>query len=191
MRKYPLSVAAMTLTATLLSCLSFSILASPVAEPVKLEKLTSDVTIGFSPGGTAQSTILDVINQAQHNILIAAYSFTSRDIATALLQAHRRGVDIAVVADRKANSNEYTAVTYLANNNIPVRLNSRYDIMHNKFIVTDGHTVETGSFNFSAAAAKKNAENIIVLWNAPDAARTYQAEFMRLWSEASPLPERY
>lgn len=181
----------MTLTATLLSCLSFSILASPVAEPVKLEKLTSDVTIGFSPGGTAQSTILDVINQAQHNILIAAYSFTSRDIATALLQAHRRGVDIAVVADRKANSNEYTAVTYLANNNIPVRLNSRYDIMHNKFIVTDGRTIETGSFNFSAAAAKKNAENIIVLWNAPGAARAYQAEFMRLWSEASPLPERY
>jgi phosphatidylserine/phosphatidylglycerophosphate/cardiolipin synthase-like enzyme len=35
--------------------------------------------------------------------------------------------------------------------------------MHDKFIVIDGETVELGSFNYTAAAEKRNAENVLVL----------------------------
>jgi phosphatidylserine/phosphatidylglycerophosphate/cardiolipin synthase-like enzyme len=34
--------------------------------------------------------------------------------------------------------------------------------MHDKFIVVDGETVEEGSFNDTAAAENKNAENVLV-----------------------------
>lgn len=39
----------------------------------------------------------------------------------------------------------------------------RYSIMHDTFAVIDGETLETGSFNFTSAAERKNAENVIVL----------------------------
>jgi phosphatidylserine/phosphatidylglycerophosphate/cardiolipin synthase-like enzyme len=57
--------------------------------------------------------------------------------------------------------------------------------MHNKFMVIDGVTVETGSFNYTSAAVKSIAENAIVIRNAPDIAKIYAAEWTRLWDEAS------
>ncbi|EGY29577.1 hypothetical protein Rin_00004470 [Candidatus Regiella insecticola 5.15] len=54
-----------------------------------------------------------------------------------------------VVANKKSNGGKYTAATYLANHRVPVRLNDKYAIMHNKFMVVDSHSVETGSFNYT------------------------------------------
>ena len=42
------------------------------------------VVVGFSPEGSAQKAILDLINSAQQEIRMAAYSFTSPVIAKAL-----------------------------------------------------------------------------------------------------------
>ncbi len=52
----------------------------------------------------------------------------------------------------------------------------------------DGVTVETGSFNFTAAAEHANAENVIVLRKYPQVAATYDPEFQRLWAESEPYP---
>ncbi len=68
-----------------------------------------------------------------------------------------------------------------------VRLNGIYSIMHNKFIVADGSAVETGSFNYTSSAEKRNAENALVIKNEPSIARRYQAEFNRLWNESEPV----
>jgi phosphatidylserine/phosphatidylglycerophosphate/cardiolipin synthase-like enzyme len=144
--------------------------------------------IGFSPGGTSLNVVLQGINSAKTDILVAAYGFSSKPIAQALLAASRRGVHVAVVADQKANSRGYSAVTFLANQGVPVRLNGRYAIHHHKFMVIDGRHLETGSFNFTQAAVKSNAENVILLWNVPNAAATYAREWRRLWDEATPLP---
>ena len=55
----------------------------------------------------------------------------------------------------------------------------------------DGVNVETGSFNYSAAAADKNAENVLVLRGVPEIASTYSTEWQRLWDEAEPLASKY
>ncbi|WP_337052049.1 phospholipase D-like domain-containing protein [Serratia fonticola] len=102
-----------------------------------------------------------------------------------------RGVAVRVVADEKANNDRYTAVTFLANQDVPVRLDSRYAIMHNKFMVIDGSTVETGSFNFTASAVKRNAENALLIENAPELAAAYQGEFNRLWNESTAVQHHY
>lgn len=151
----------------------------------------SSVEVGFSPSGTSLPLVLKVINQARSSLCVAAYSFTSRPIAQAISEAHRRGVKIQIVADEKSNSGKYTATTYLANQGINVRLNNNYAIMHNKFMVIDKQTVQTGSFNYSQAAVKKNAENVIVIWNNKDVALTYQNECNRLFNEAAPLAKKY
>lgn len=148
------------------------------------------VQVGFSPGNTAQQTVIGAIRSARQEILVAAFNFTSKPVAGALVEARERGVTVKIVADAKAND-RYTAITYLANKGIPVAVNSRYSYMHNKFMVIDGDAVETGSFNYSAGAAKRNAENVIWLSGVPDVAAQYRQEFSRLWQESEPLPPRY
>ena len=147
--------------------------------------------LGFSPKGGAEAIILEAIGKAEKSIKVAAYSFTSKTIATALLAAHKRGVVVQVVADAKSNSGKYTAITFLANQGVPVRINSNYAIFHHKFIVFDGRNVQTGSFNFSAAAATKNAENVLLLWNVPELAAQYEREWQRLWDESTEVKPRY
>jgi len=150
-----------------------------------------DVEVGFSPGRTANKIVLTAIEEAKISIDIAAYAFTSKPIALALVDAKNRGVNVRVVADKKSNGKKYTAMTYLANHRVPVRLNGNYLIMHNKFIIVDGHSVETGSFNYTKRAAFRNAENVIYLRNRPDIAEKYTREFNRLWSEAMDTKPTY
>lgn len=168
------------------ACLSLSVLSAASASPV--------IEAGFSPSTGQQSALALVvsgINGAQRQVLVAAYSFTSKPIATALINAKLRGVDVRVVADMKSNSAHYSAVTFLANKGVPVRLNGRYAIMHNKFMVIDSQDVQTGSFNYTQAAAQKNAENVLVLREVPDLAATYTQNFERLWDEGEVLSPGY
>jgi phosphatidylserine/phosphatidylglycerophosphate/cardiolipin synthase-like enzyme len=150
-----------------------------------------DYQIGFSPDQGALDLVLQSIRQARVSLEVAAYSFTSKPVAAALLDAWRRGVKVALVADQKANSRGYSAVHYLADAGVPVRLDDHYAIMHDKFMVIDGVTLETGSFNYTAAAAKANAENVLVLHNVRPLATRYAQEWQRLWQESTPLPKAY
>jgi phosphatidylserine/phosphatidylglycerophosphate/cardiolipin synthase-like enzyme len=152
---------------------------------------TSDIEVAFSPEHTSLPLVLKTINSAKSSICAAAYSFTSKPISEALYNAAKRGVNVQIVADAKSNKGRYTATTFLANHGIDVRLNSSYAIMHNKFIVVDDKTVETGSFNYSSAAVKSNAENVIVIWNNPQVANRYKAECNRLLNEATKLSKSY
>ncbi len=143
--------------------------------------------IGFSPDGDALSVVLGGIQSAQYSIEVAAYSFTSKPIATALINAVKRNVKIRVVADEKASLNRYTAVTFLANQGVSVRLTKRYAIMHNKYMIIDSRHVQTGSFNYTSSAATKNAENVILLRNVPDVAEIYLNDFEKLYAQGVEL----
>ncbi len=143
----------------------------------------ADVTVAFSPGDAEQSVIA-AIGSARHSVHLAAYSFTSRPVARALVDAKARGVEIEAVLDRSNATARYSGATLLARAGIPVRIDARYAIMHDKFLVIDGATVETGSFNYTKAAAEKNAENVVVLRDMPDVAARYEAEWQHLWAES-------
>jgi phosphatidylserine/phosphatidylglycerophosphate/cardiolipin synthase-like enzyme len=58
------------------------------------------------------------------------------------------------------------------------------DKLHHKFGIVDGHTVITGSQNWSAAANHSNDENLLVIQNVTVAAH-FQREFDRLYSTAA------
>ena len=58
-------------------------------------------------------------------------------------------------------------------------------------MVIDGVNVETGSFNYTTAAEKKNAENVLVLRSDPTVAKQYLTEWERLWSESEEFSPRY
>ncbi|MFT4171810.1 MAG: phospholipase D family protein [Rhodocyclaceae bacterium] len=152
---------------------------------------TARAEVAFSPDGQALDSVLKEIGAAQRSIRVAAYLFTSKPVATALTHAAARGVDVRVVADAQEGRKRFTAVNYLANAGVPVRLNGRYGVHHHKFMVIDGRDVQTGSFNYTAAAATRNAENILIVRGAPALAKAYSEEWQRLWDEATPLAPAY
>ena len=146
--------------------------------------------VAFSPG-QALPLVLDTIRAARSTVFVAAYSFTSRPVATALRDAMRRGIKVYVVVDAGEAAKGYSAARFLANERVPVRTNARYALQHNKFIVVDGTTVQTGSFNYTASAAERNAENVLVVRNAPALAAQYASEWRRLWDEGAELGPAY
>lgn len=129
----------------------------------------------FSPEAGSERLVIKVINSSERSIRLAAYSFTSPIVVQALLNAKKRGVDIRVVVDDKGNRSKASiaALNLLVNAGIPTRTISAYAIHHDKFIVSDDRHVQTGSFNYSKAAAKSNSENVLVIWNNREIAASY------------------
>ena len=147
----------------------------------------------FSPKGGGTELVVKTIESAQKQIRLAAYSFTEPAIGKALFDAHKRGVDVAVVLDTEHNGRKSTAsvADYLASNGVPVRVTRAFKIMHNKFVVVDGVTVETGSFNFSRAAETSNAENVLVISQCPSLASSYLPVWGRIWDTGVALKGGY
>lgn len=150
-------------------------LAAFSALPVFADQITS---VCFTPGEDCRSLIVDTINSAKSSIRMHAYSFTSTPIAKALHDAHRRGVAVEAVLDKGQRTAKYSGATYLHNAGIPVHIDSRHAIQHNKVLVIDAQTVVTGSYNFTKAAQERNAENVVVI-NDPDIAAKYLANWQK------------
>jgi phosphatidylserine/phosphatidylglycerophosphate/cardiolipin synthase-like enzyme len=170
---------------------TFSLLSSCISQGDNSLSTETKFEVGFSPDGTSLDIILKGIQQAKKSILVAAYSFTSKPISTALLEAHKRGVRVQVIADKGSNTRKYSAVTFLANQGVPVRVNENYQIFHHKFMVFDDLHVETGSFNYSAAAVNRNAENVLMIWNNKSIADTYTKQWDLLWDESMDVKSNY
>ncbi|WP_015062520.1 MULTISPECIES: phospholipase D family protein [Pseudomonas syringae group] len=149
--------------------------------------------VGFSPEGSAQTLVLDVIQTAKHDIRMMAYSFTAPDITKALIAAKNRGVDVRVVVDEKGNTGRSSraAMNLLVNAGIPLRTNDHYKIQHDKVVVIDANTVQTGSFNYTASAERSNSENVVVLWNVPDVAKAYLSHWQSRWDQGKPYASSY
>ncbi|WP_235426053.1 phospholipase D-like domain-containing protein, partial [Xanthomonas euvesicatoria] len=83
-----------------------------------------------------------MIKTARSELRVMAYSFTAPDIAQALIAAKKRGVDVRVVvdADQSRQRSQIAALNTLALAGVSVRLNGRYQIMHDKVIVADRRT---------------------------------------------------
>lgn len=160
------------------------------------------IEVAFSPNQGGEALVIKSIQSATKSVRLAAYSFTSKPITQALIAAKKRGVDVKMVVDYKNNfdgcGNGSTkrcsgaaAVSAAVNAGIDARVVSKYAIFHHKFIVIDGKHLETGSFNFSAAAEKSNAENVLVMWNNPQLAETFTAQWNKHWSEGEKVPMAY
>jgi phosphatidylserine/phosphatidylglycerophosphate/cardiolipin synthase-like enzyme len=144
----------------------------------------SSYEVGFSPSGTAGDLVVKAIQSAKKTIHVAAYGMTSKEVADALIAAAKRGVKVQVMADSGAAKSQYSMVKSLQAAGIAVRMDKKYAIMHNKFMVIDGLSVQTGSYNYTKNADKSNAENVLVVWNAKSIAEVYLKEWNRLWDEA-------
>ena len=179
--------------------------ASPAAEPPQggggplggqraQASVGAHISSAFSPSGGALALVLQAIDQAHSSIQMAAYLFTSSDVARALGSLVERAWarDVQVLVDWKSNFDEDAryarhALGILRNAGIAVRSVDVYPIFHDKYMVIDRRTVQTGSFNYTYSAAHRNAENVLVVWNAPELAAQYLADWQRNWALSQPV----
>jgi phosphatidylserine/phosphatidylglycerophosphate/cardiolipin synthase-like enzyme len=110
------------------------------------------VTACFTPGENCTDTIVQALGGAKHTVLAQASSFTSAPIAKALLDAHKRGVQVQVILDKSQRSDKYSSADFLANQGVPVLIDANHAIAHNKIIVVDGEVVITGSFKCATSS---------------------------------------
>lgn len=146
----------------------------------------STIEVGFSPEGSAQRLVLKAIRSAKYEIRILCYSFTSRPIIDALIEARLVGVDIKIVVDAHADDLNLTrhALQRVRQFGIRVRYNNKYKILHDKVMIIDQNTVETGSYNFTKAAARENSENVIVVWKNVNIASRYLDHWRIRWNQS-------
>ena len=161
---------------------------------------TGSIEVAFSPDEGGEQLIVKVIDSAQTEIRLLAYSFTSAPVVEALIKAKKRGVDVALVVDYKANAGggeeggkgkSRAALSALVNAGCDVRTISIYAIHHDKVIIVDHKTVELGSFNFSASAAHKNSENVLVDCGNQKLADVYLQHFVRNQKQAEQFKMQY
>jgi phosphatidylserine/phosphatidylglycerophosphate/cardiolipin synthase-like enzyme len=60
----------------------------------------AQVAVYFSPHGGATEGVVQELAAAKPQVLAQAYAFTSAPIAQALVDAHKRGVEVLVVLDK-------------------------------------------------------------------------------------------
>ena len=153
-------------------------------------KRLSEITVFFSPNGGCTEAIVSEIEKARSEILVQAYSFTSEPIADALQGATIRQVAVTILVDKSGNApdNKFSMAGRMALV-AEVLVDGAHAIAHNKIMVIDSKTVITGSFNFSASAEHKNAENLLVIKD-KDVAAIYKRNFEQHKAHSKPWGEK-
>lgn len=130
----------------------------------------------FTPGQACLPIIIEEIDKATTSIHMQAYSFTSKPIADALIRAHKRGATVVVIADKSQRKEKHTQINNVKRAGISVYIDTKPAISHNKLILIDNTTVIGGSYNYSMAAEKRNAENVTVT-QSQEIAKLYEDNF--------------
>lgn len=152
-------------------------------EPLQLN-LEGSVQVAFTPGDDAAGMVIEALRKARRQVLVQAYSLTHKGIAQALVDAHRRGIDVRIIADPVQHERGATSlVGWLGEQGMPLWLDAEHAAAHNKVMIIDTGTADaiviTGSFNFTQAAQYRNAENLLLLRGNPALAEAYAANWRR------------
>lgn len=139
----------------------------------------------FSPDDGAADRIEALIGQAEESVFFLAYSFTSDELASALQERIRAGVQVSGVMEAsQVASNVGGEYSRLLEAGADVRLDGNSANMHHKVMIIDEQIVITGSYNFSANAEDRNDENVLIFHD-PQIAGQFLAEFQRVYNTAS------
>jgi phosphatidylserine/phosphatidylglycerophosphate/cardiolipin synthase-like enzyme len=145
----------------------------------------AQIEVCFSPplpGGCDPIRAIETaIGSARKSVLVQAYEITPGPLVTALVAAHRRGVDVRAIVDYRQltdrrNHDDAFAVEHLGAVGIPVLVDKPPGLMHDKVMIIDGEVVVTGSFNYTYSAEHRNVENLLVIRDS-----TLAAQYVQHW----------
>jgi len=135
------------------------------------------VAVFFSPKGGCTEAVVAEIKRARREILVLAYSFTSRPIAEALVEAKKRGVHVDIILDRSQEKEAYSELPVIEQHGLFPHIDAHHAIAHNKVMIIDKRTLITGSFNFTHQAEVENGENLLVIKGHGELLTQYRQNF--------------
>lgn len=132
----------------------------------------------------ARERILDVIEGAQHTLLVESMQFADTGVREAVKQRIAAGVEVrALLADAAWIDANAAAATYLENLGVTVKYIPH---LHTKVLVADGKVAYVGSENFSYTSLEKNREVGVVMVEASSIAPLL-ATFETDWTAGTPF----
>ena len=137
----------------------------------------------FSPEDEVAARIIAEIKEAQSRIRFMAFTFTSDEIADAMLERAQAGVVVQGVMEKRNAGREYSEYERLQAAVYDVLPDGNPYIMHHKVIIIDDTTVILGSYNFTANAENSNDENLLIIHD-PKVAALFVEEFGRVYEQA-------
>lgn len=143
------------------------------------------IRVYFTPGDSAETAIVDQLLAARDSVLVQAYSFTNPAIASALTGARERGVKVVMLLDKSHRTQKYSAADFTTHGGVETLIDDRHAIAHNKIMIIDGQIVITGSYNFTKAAEKSNAENLVII-ESPEVAGKYLQNWQKHHRHSQP-----
>lgn len=133
--------------------------------------------------GGIDTVLANEINNVQRTLDIVAYEFNLASLTQAVLNAHQRGVRVRVVTDNEDGlGDDETTLNQFVNAGIPVVTDTRSALMHNKFMILDGTTVWTGSWNFTVNDTYRNNNNALAI-RSRQIVQNYQTEFDEMFTQ--------
>ncbi len=139
----------------------------------------------FSRSDPVEKILVQEIDHSRKSIHLLMYSFTDDALASALINALHRGVDVKIVFDRSQTLEKRSLANFilekLGPSHVEFRTGKGRGIMHEKMAVYDGADVSLGSFNWTDNARDNNWENLDVIHDSKIAAACEQ-EFKRVWA---------
>jgi len=130
----------------------------------------------FAPEDDCAAFAVHAIDHAERMILIGAYGLTTGSgIVEALLRAHRRGVEVKLIADKTTPCGYNSGIDLLASAGVPVWIDHSARIAHAKTMVIDGRMTLNGSYNWTRGAAA-NSEDLNLV-GSPAVAEAYAAHW--------------
>ena len=158
-----------------------------VTAPAKpLPASHSELKTCFTPGDNCVDVIVAAIDGAQTEILVQSNNLTAKPLIKALGRAHQRGVKVRVILDKTDERRHDRAGSWLIAERILPQVDTGVASAHNKIMIIDRDTVVTGSFNFTTAAQKNNAENVLLIKGHSDVAAAYIQNWERRLKTSRP-----
>ncbi|RUM64509.1 MAG: hypothetical protein DSZ05_07470 [Sulfurospirillum sp.] len=154
--------------------------ASSQTDGIRIHPYFSQTSGNYRQGGGIDALLIDDINGAKEEILVAIYALTNDRIRDALIDAHRRGVNVEVYTDDGELFSD--DMKLLKESGIPVLSDEDPSaLMHDKFTVIDQKIVWSGSCNYTYYAFYRNNENLVKITGSK-IAKVYREEFFELWN---------
>lgn len=153
----------------------------PNAYPKDSHTAAASAYVSCVFGSACDELLIEQLNAAKESISTAIYSLTHFRITRAFTDASARGVKISIKYDSKQSDwpgmqEALKTLKAAGINCVPVKMKEENAGMHHKFTIIDNSRVLTGSFNYSAAGATINYENLVLISSKP-IAEAFQKEF--------------
>jgi phosphatidylserine/phosphatidylglycerophosphate/cardiolipin synthase-like enzyme len=124
---------------------------------------STTVTPCFTPSGGCAESVAAEIGNAKSEVLIQAYTLTSKDIADAIVKAKETGVNIAIIMDRSSAHAQGSALYFSQLKGIPTFIDARHAAARSNVVIIDGETVITGGSTFTNEAGDRYAEDLVII----------------------------